>query len=127
VAYSLMEALRRKYPELDLYRFLRLSSAQRTLPYSEFLATAEAQHKRVKDLASKGELHLSEELETWNLERWVGDGIAQLGLLHDAAVAKRDDATIWTEDMNLLYYYRNRLTGYGVRKPGQHDSKGFLA
>jgi hypothetical protein len=58
-------------------------------------------------------------------------------MLHEAAVLKIGGGTVWTEDMNLLYYYRNRLSGYGLSllagsgsamlKPGKNDRKGFLA
>ena len=67
----------------------------------------------------------------------VEDGVQQLGVFHGAGVVKVEEGAVWTEDMTLLYYYRNRLAGYGLsmlaevggakRKPGQHDPKGFLA
>jgi hypothetical protein len=48
--------------------------------------------------------------------------------LHDAAVVKVDKDTILTEDLSLLYYYRNRLAGYGLSLKGEgYDRKGFLA
>jgi glycerol-3-phosphate O-acyltransferase len=129
VAFALLEAIRKKYPELELFRFLRLSTAQRSIPYADFLASAQTLHRRVQELADRGKIHLAEELKTSNLEKWVNDGLRQLGLLHEAAVAKVGDGAIWTEDMNLLYYYRNRLAGYGLSLlPGHgHDAKGFLA
>jgi hypothetical protein len=44
---------------------------------------------------------------------------------------------VFTEDMSLLYYYRNRLSGYGLSllsrgnkhwtDRGYYDAKGFLA
>ncbi len=47
-----------------------------------------------------------------------------------------EDGTVTTEDLTLLYYYRNRLSGYGLsyladpevdlRNPGRTDEKGFL-
>jgi len=141
VAFSLFETLRRKYPDLDLYRFLRLSHAQRSMAYSDFLLQAEIHHKHVREAADRGEFYLSEELQTSNVEAWVADGVAQLGLLHESGVAKVRDGVIWTDDLNLLYYYRNRLTGYSLsllagtgenmKKSsiflGQNDRKGFLA
>lgn len=137
VAFTLFETLRGKYPDLDLYRFLRLTPPQRTISYDEFLAAARIQHGRVKELAARGGLFLSEELEVWDLERWVADGVKQLGIFHATATIRAEGGTVWTDDMYLLYYYRNRLAGFGlsrlaetdaiVRKPGQHDSKGFLA
>jgi glycerol-3-phosphate O-acyltransferase len=137
VAFAYFETLRTKYPEFDLYRFLRLSLPQRSMPYSDFLPIAEIYHRKLLELAHRGELYLANELQTSNTEAWVSDGIRQLGFLHEAAVVKVVENVIWTEDMNLLYYYRNRLSGYGISilagfggertNSRQNDSKGFLA
>ncbi len=136
-AFSLFETLRKKYPSLDLFRFLRLSLEQRSIPYSEFLQESEDLLARLRGLESRGELHLSDDFDGRSVREWAEDGIRQLGVLHDVAVAKVRHDVIWTEDMNLLYYYRNRLSGYGISqlagvgeivgKPGQNDRKGFLA
>lgn len=137
VAFAYFETLRSKYPDFDLYRFLRLSPAQRAMPYSDFLAAAEVFHRKLMDKAQIGEMFLAEELQTSNTEAWVKDGEKQLGLFHGASVVKISDDAITTEDMNLLYYYRNRLAGYGLSRlveRGDHnailrknDSQGFLA
>jgi hypothetical protein len=37
-----------------------------------------------------------------------------LGLPHEAKVVETDGSAVWTDDMTLLYYYRNRLAGYGI-------------
>jgi glycerol-3-phosphate O-acyltransferase len=136
IAFTLFETLRTKYPDLDLYRFLRLSRSQRSITASEFTEAAARMHARVRALADRGELFLSEELANWELERWMADGFTQLGLFHGAAVARLEEGAVSTDDMNLLYYYRNRLTGYGLsllaelggakKKAGSHDAKGFL-
>ena len=61
-----------------------------------------------------GMLTLASELRSGDSEAWIQDGLRQLGHLHDAAVVKVEQDSVFTEDMNLLYYYRNRLTGYGL-------------
>ncbi len=137
VAFAFFETLRKKYIDFDLFRFLRLSLPQRSIPYSDFLEAAEIYHKKLLNQAARGALFVADELQTGNTEAWVKDGLSQLGLLHDAAVVKVHDGVIWTEDMNLLYYYRNRLTGYGLSLLaewegnqtilGKNDSQGFLA
>jgi glycerol-3-phosphate O-acyltransferase len=135
VAFSLFEALRKQYPDMDLYRFMRLSLAQRSMPYDDFLRAADAMHAKVRAAAGRGEFYLSPELDTQDTGKWVDDGIRNLGLLHEASVVRARDGAIWTEDMTLLYYYRNRLAGYGLsaladckkEAPGQYDRKGFLA
>jgi glycerol-3-phosphate O-acyltransferase len=145
VAFAFFEALRRKYPELDLYRFLRLSLAQRTMSIADFEADALHFHRALVKLEKDGALHLCDELRRLPAEKWIDDGVRQLGLLHEHPVVKVRDGVIWTEDMNLLYYYRNRLCGYGLSirslggvdggssldmlrgVPGEYDRKGFLA
>ncbi len=138
VAFSFFEMLRRKYPEYDLYRFLRLSHAQRAVPYADFLENAEKDLERLTQLAQHGQLFLASDLVLQNTLVWAADGVKQLGQLHDAAVIRVEKGIIRTEDLNLLYYYRNRLSGYGLSLRarassfhplplGNHDDQGFLA
>lgn len=131
VAFAYFEALRKKYPDLDLYRFLRISHEQRSMPLDQFIPYAEEAHRRVRELADRGQLHLSSGLKTSDTRRWVLSGIGNLGIFHEAAVLKVDEGTVTTEDMPLLYYYRNRLSGYGLRfaggLTGARDGQGFLA
>lgn len=134
VAFSYFEALRSQYPELDLYRFLRLTPEQRTLPLEKFRAHAERQREAVLRKALEGSLHVCPEVTG---ERpWIDEGVRQLGQLHDAAVIRISGDEVTTDDMTLLYYYRNRLAGYGLslragelkgQLKGAHDRKGFLA
>ncbi len=127
VAFALFESLRRRHPELDLYRFLRLTPLQRTLRLEEFLREAEFLFTELRARADRGELILSQDLLSRSVEQWVRKGAQQLGYLHDAAVVKIADAEVSTEDMNLLYYYRNRLTGYGLSGgTGGGREQGFL-
>jgi glycerol-3-phosphate O-acyltransferase len=137
VAFAFFETLRSKYPEFDLFKLLRLTLEQRSLQLSEFMASAEVYYAKLRAAADRGELFLSDDLRSSSDGKWVRAGARQLGLLHDAAVVKIQDNAVWTEDMSLLYYYRNRLSGYGfsrlakvggqLNQMGQNDSQGFLA
>ncbi|MBU6154434.1 MAG: hypothetical protein KGP28_09055, partial [Bdellovibrionales bacterium] len=111
-----------------LFRFLRLSRAQRMIPSARFFEEAERCFKLVKEASDQGRLHLSNPLHCGDVRIWVEDGVRQLGLFHDAKVVKLEDGAFATDDMNLLYYYRNRLTGYGFGSDfaGDTDEKGFL-
>jgi glycerol-3-phosphate O-acyltransferase len=128
VAYSLFSALRKQYPALDLFRFLTLSRAQRMIPEERFFEEAELCFAMVRKASDEGRLHLSNALQCGDVRIWVEDGVRQLGLFHDAKVVKSEDGAFSTEDMSLLYYYRNRLTGYGFGSDfaGETDEQGFL-
>ncbi|MBY0471697.1 1-acyl-sn-glycerol-3-phosphate acyltransferase [bacterium] len=127
VAFSFFETLRRQYPDLDLFRLLRISLQQRTLPLDTVLAAAEHFYKKVRALADRGDLYLDPELKSADTLKWFQDGLNSLGLFHDDGVVRMGDGTVWTEDMYLLYYYRNRLAGYGLSEMSHlYDKKGFL-
>lgn len=136
LAFSLFMSLRKKYPDLDLYKFLRLSRAQRSIPYDRFLREAESCHNQVTAAMKQGRLQMSDALKRLSVEEWVEEGMRNLGVFHNSDVVKKKEGVIWTEDMNLLYFYRNRLAGYGLSlhgeygrvssRPGDYDEYGFL-
>jgi glycerol-3-phosphate O-acyltransferase len=134
VAFSYFETLRTQYPELDLFRFLRLTPEQRTLPREKFFSRAEHHREELLRKASAGELHACPEITS--SPNWIEEGVRQLGQFHDAAVIRVSGDEVTTDDLSLLYYYRNRLAGYGLslraselrgQLKGAHDRKGFLA
>jgi glycerol-3-phosphate O-acyltransferase len=126
VAFSFFQALRKEYPQLDLYRFLRLSRSQRMIPLDRFYEEAANCYALVKKAADEGRFFFSDALQCGDVKLWVEDGVKQLGIFHDAKVIRLEENAITTDDMNLVYYYRNRLTGYGFGKLGETDEKGFL-
>jgi glycerol-3-phosphate O-acyltransferase len=137
VAFTLFELLRTRYPDLDLYRFLRLSLPQRSVTLSDFKGALDLQLERLRKYEAQGALFLAPELRALNNETWFKQAVDELGLFHDLKVVALDDQTIWTEDLSLLYYYRNRLTGYGLSNlatslvassdyTGLYDEKRFL-
>lgn len=138
VAFTFFLTLRKKYPQLDLYRFLRLTKEQRSLAFSDYLKEAEVGYQRLRHLANSGKVFMSDELinSAHDTESWVQDGMKKLGQFHGSSVVKRTGDVIFTENLSLLYYYRNRLSGYGlsvladVGRPksfrGDVDEQGFL-
>jgi glycerol-3-phosphate O-acyltransferase len=138
VPFAYFRALRAKYPEYDLFRLMRLGFEQRSLPLDRLVAECEKLVAEVRDLADAGKVAMGPGMKYGDPKRWVIDGIQSLGTFHDAAVLKLDGDVVYTEDMSLLYYYRNRLSGYGLshvhdfggatrRARGVPDEKGFLA
>lgn len=137
VAFSYFQTLRKKYPEIDLFRFLRLSYEQRSISLKEYYKETKIFYEKICKLESAGKLKIDSEIKNKDQSEWIREGVRHLGLLHDAAVVKIENNKVTTDDMNLLYYYRNRLSGYGLSlnsetgRPkilrGENDEKGFLA
>lgn len=135
VAFAFMEALRRKYPDYDLFRLLRLTRSQRSMTTEDFEQACEGLRAQLLKQADQGQMYL-EPVLLQNGQEWIEEGVRKVGLTHGQPVLARREGAVWSEDLNTLYYYRNRLSGYGLSKagasnwsgvgPGSLDGQGFL-
>lgn len=114
VAFVAFEMLKRRFPDFDLYALLRLSEEDRVLGLKEYLATVDRIMQVLKNLRDRSKVMLSPHLET-NTMSIIEHGVKNLGLYHSKRpLTFQNPQTLASEDMNLLYYYRNRLEGYGL-------------
>ncbi|MEM6261771.1 MAG: 1-acyl-sn-glycerol-3-phosphate acyltransferase [Bacteroidota bacterium] len=113
VAYVAFKLLARKNPSLDLYGLLRLPEEERILELKPYLETVDRVLARLREMADNGKVFLSQHLNT-NTMAIVEHGISNLGVYHDKRPLSlsKDNSTLLSQSMNLLYYYHNRLVGY---------------
>ena len=66
--------------------------------------------------AEKGKLILSPEIKS-SIDELIADGIKHLGTFHiKKPLKKNKSGEVISENFYLLYFYHNRLTGYGLEK-----------
>ena len=114
VAFVAFEMLKNRHKDWDLYSVLRLPEDVRTLDLQEYSAQVDVVLNRLRDMADRGLVKLAAHLIN-DTRTIIGHGIQNLGIYH----AKRpltylNEHTLISENMNLLFYYRNRLEGYGL-------------
>lgn len=116
LAFAAFEILKKRFKKLDIYALLRIPEEDREISYQEFAQNVEALRKEIFELADKGKIIAPEQL-SWEVSKIIKHGIDQLGLYHNQAtlmINKNDNIT--TEDMKLLYFYHNRLEGFGLEQ-----------
>lgn len=117
VAFTAFNTLRAKFPNLDLYGILRLLPHEAALDTGDFMRNIVSLQKALYDLERAGELKLSLEIgqDTKDL---VAHGIKNLGVFHPEKplLFDADYKHLQTENIKLLLYYHNKLTGYGLEK-----------
>jgi glycerol-3-phosphate O-acyltransferase len=117
VAFTAFEILLKQYPKLDLYGILRLPDDDRIILRSVFIHNINLLRKKLHDMAQKGQIHLSEIVRQGSVEDLIKDGVANVGTFHvKKALTIDKEGDISSEDLNLLYYYHNRLEGYQLEK-----------
>lgn len=117
VAYVAFEMMRKKYKKLDLYSFLRLEEENESIPGKEFKETIELFVGVLKQMRDNGKCMLDVRFDALTVDRIIKLGIRHLGLYNTKRPLKvKEDGSIVTEDFTLLYFYHNRMEGYGLTK-----------
>ena len=117
VAFVAFEKLWRRYPRLDIYNFLRMPVEEQVIDYDEFKETCEKFLKVLVDMERNRKIQISDFMKEEEIEKIIETGISNVGILHTKRpllINKNGD--IITKDLNLLFYYHNRLAGYELEK-----------
>ena len=113
VAYLLF---RKQFTDLNLYSFLRLPEDELILSFSEFKDHV----RKIADILyemEKNDKILLAPLFEKSLDELVNTGLDNLGMYHaKRPLLRNKEGDIITQDLNLLYFYHNRLVGYNLDK-----------
>ncbi|MDR7132317.1 glycerol-3-phosphate O-acyltransferase [Algoriphagus sp. 4150] len=116
VAFVAFELVKKQNKKLDLFDLLRLPEEDITIPYEEFKANCQLVLDKIRELKSQGLINTAPHLSR-DMEEIIIRGIDNVGMYHAKRPIIQDkNGDIGTDDMSLLYYYHNRLTGYGFEK-----------
>ncbi len=116
VAFVAFTILKKKYSNLDLYDLLRLPKEERVIPFSTFQFNCEKLLKEIFALKAKGEIGTAPHLHD-ELDKVIAHGLHNVGMYHSKRpLIRTKNGDLTSQDLNTLYYYHNRLTGYGLAK-----------
>lgn len=115
VCFTVFRLLQKKYKGVDLFTLLRTPVDEVALPYSEVADGVNRVKEQLKKMYDEGEVLISPELR-WNVDKIIDHGMKNINLYHTASPLTHTGDTIGSEDLRLLYYYHNRLDGYGLEK-----------
>ena len=119
LAFVALEALIKKYNHLDFYQVLHLSPDEATIDYHQFESLVTRTRSVLLKKAANGELLLHEKI-TQGVGECIESGLDDIGIYHpQKPIVRTKDNKIISQDINLLYYYHNRLNEYGLKKEMQ--------
>jgi len=115
VAFTAFKMLERKNPKLDLYSVLRLPDEDLILDYEEFKANFKKLRARLEKIHKKGLVDMADHMKERATDA-IEHGLQNVGLYHDQRPLIKKGDKIIVQDTNTLYYYHNRMNGYGLEK-----------
>lgn len=114
VAFVAFQVLKKRFAKLDLFNLLRIPEEDQVIAYQEFREISERVLAELKEMRQAGKVklapHMIEAVDTV-----INHGLQNVGMYHvKRPLIKNDQGDITTQDMTVLYYYHNRLKGYGL-------------
>jgi glycerol-3-phosphate O-acyltransferase len=95
---------------------LRLPEEDLVLPYEEFRAVCKRIRKEIYDMKEEGKVNHATHVKG-NIDLVIRHGLENVGIFHlKRPLLFNKEGNIITQDLNLLYYYHNRLVGYDLEK-----------
>lgn len=118
VAFAAFEIIKKRYKKLDIYGLLRLPEEDELISYEEFAKVIGKLKGVLIDLKNAGKVKLHDNVENGSVDSIIEVGVANSGVYHAKRPLFHDKQKnhIQSEDFNLLFYYHNRLEGYGLAK-----------
>lgn len=114
VAFTLFEHLCQKFQKLDFFTIIRLSNDDLFIELKDFESVYSKTLKKIHELNKKKKIKVSKDLIS-DIKSQIISGINNLGMYHAQKPAVIKKGKIFVNDMKVLYYYRNRLKGFGLK------------
>ncbi|MCG8474345.1 MAG: 1-acyl-sn-glycerol-3-phosphate acyltransferase [Cytophagales bacterium] len=117
VAFTVFYMLRRRHKKLDLFNLLRLPNDDLVVNYVELKRTFTMLREQVLEAKRLGRLDVSDSLQDEDIDEMIRFGIKNCGMYHtERPILFNKGGNVTTQNINTLYYYSNRLIGYGFEK-----------
>jgi glycerol-3-phosphate O-acyltransferase len=116
VAFTAFQMIKRENKKMDLYNLLRLPEEDVVIVYHEFKEECQKVLNKILELEAESKVQIAPHMKT-DIDSIIDHGLANVGMYHaKRPLVKNNMGNIETQDLNLLYYYHNRLHGYDLEK-----------
>lgn len=115
VAFAAWHILLREYKG-DIYGLLNVPEEDLFVDREEMIKTVDRLHIRLRELERTGNVRLADHLHA-DIRSIIEHGLKNLGVYHLAQPLLRSKkGHLLTQDLRLLYFYANRLSGFDLEK-----------
>ena len=115
VAFTVFEHLAAGHPDMDLYRLLRTAGDGAGIDMASLAQAVRRVADAARKLSDQGRIQLAEDVAHGDPTRIIAEALKHFATYHRGGVLTRRGDRVFADDMNLIYYYRNRLTRYGLK------------
>jgi glycerol-3-phosphate O-acyltransferase len=117
LAFAAFRIFKARYSKMDLYGLMRLPSEELVVKPKELMDSVDKLVTHLREMYANGEIQLEKEILEGSLSDVMKKGIANLGIYHAKLPLMYNlEGDFESQDIKILYFYHNRLEGYGLHK-----------
>jgi glycerol-3-phosphate O-acyltransferase len=114
VAFTVFTVMRQRHLQYDLYRLLRTEGPDHQVSRIEVVEQLALVLNKLREMQGHGEIVLAKEVGTEGPTEIFAKAMQHFRSFHDGEALRESPEGVYTLNMKLLYYYRNRLDHYGL-------------
>jgi len=116
VAFTLFEMIRENHLDESIFTLVGLDAEKEIVPYNLFKKRIELTQEILIQMNEDLKINLTSIVRE-DADILIKTGISNMGVYHSRKPVKmNENGDIFSEDLKLLYYYRNRLDHYELEK-----------
>ena len=115
LSFTSFGLIRNKFKKMDIQNIMQLPEDELTLDLNYFKKNYKLVLNFIKKLSIKRKIKISDEL-LLSVDDQIKIGCKNLGLYHAIRPLELRRNKIIIKNIKMLYYYRNRLDGFGIEK-----------
>lgn len=116
VSSSVYSCLRQQNPDVDLYKLLRAGGSADSIPLTDAYKRIDLTLRSLRRLSDLGKIRMDRTVGRADTVLMMGEALAHFQSFHQHPAIVRHGDRLYHVDRNLIYYYRNRLTGFGMKE-----------
>jgi len=116
VSFATFEMFKMLHPTLDIYKLVRIGNTFRGIPIKKLSEFIDSIMTKLRNLHNDKKIYLPPEVIDLNTLDIINIALKFGSIYHKYDYLYRRGDKIYSEDLSLLFYYHNKLTGYGLEK-----------
>ncbi len=115
-AFCIFVFLQKKYPEMDLYRLIRLTPDEATVNKLDMYPLIEKVKNQILNLESQEKISIDPLLISESSQAIITEALRNFSTYYAEKLLVEKDEKIIINDLKIIYYYHNKVKGYDLEK-----------
>lgn len=116
LAFTLFSLLKKDYPNMDLYRIVRLTPEEATIDIERVYKTLEKVKNQIIILYQNNKVHIDANLINKDASFIIKEAMHAFNTYYEKDLINEKNGVFILDDIKTVFYYHNKLKGYDLEK-----------